>query len=88
MPEPSVARSFDHPNVRLQCRCGWTGLDADVEDWDVQEERDRVVRKCPDCGDPVPEWGALRTIDAATRLARGPLADALADAGYGDGDRS
>jgi hypothetical protein len=82
MPEPSVARSFDHPNVQLQCSCGWNGLDADVTDWDVQLERDRAVRKCPDCGEPVPEWGALRSINGASRLARGPLADALADAGY------
>lgn len=82
MPEPSVARGFDHPNVQLQCRCGWRGLDADVTDWDVQSDRDRVVRKCPGCGMPVPEWGALETIDGASRIARGPLADALAEAGY------
>lgn len=88
MSEPSVARSFDHPNVQLQCRCGWDGIDEYVTDWDVQSERDRVVRKCPDCGEPVPEWGALRTIDGASRIARGSLADALADAGYLERDEN
>lgn len=87
MSKPSVARSFDHPNVQLECRCGWSGLDADITDWDVQPERDRVVRKCPDCGTAVPEWGALRTIDGAARMARGPLADALAEAGYLEQDK-
>ncbi|WP_247004522.1 hypothetical protein [Halosolutus gelatinilyticus] len=82
MSEPSVARSLDHPNVQLQCRCSWSGLDADITDWDVQPKRDRVVRKCPDCGEPVPEWGTLRPIDGASRIARGSLADALAEAGY------
>jgi len=88
MTEPAVDRSFDHPNVQLQCGCGWTGLDAKVEDWAVQDERDRVVRRCPDCGDPVPEWGALRSIDGAAKMARGPLRDALAEAGHLDDERT
>lgn len=86
MANPSVSRSFDHPNVQLQCGCGWEGLDADVEDWAVEEARDRVIRRCPSCGEPVPEWGALRSIDGAGIIARGPLRDALADAGYVDAD--
>ena len=52
---PRVERSFDEPHIRLTCRCGWQGYDDDVTDWDVQVERDRVVRCCPSCGDPAPE---------------------------------
>lgn len=80
MPEPSWERSFSEPHVRLRCECGWTGYDDDVDDWAVQVERDRVVRRCPDCGSPVPEWGALGPIDAAARIARGPLKTALVEA--------
>lgn len=76
-----VDRSGEEPNVTLRCDCGWKGIDADVTDWDVQRERDRVVRQCPDCARPVPEWGTLRSIDGAASIARGPLAESLADAG-------
>ncbi|MFB6140693.1 MAG: hypothetical protein ABEJ26_09695 [Halosimplex sp.] len=86
MAKPAVDRSFDHPNVQLTCGCGWTGLDADVEDWAIQEDRDRVVRRCPDCGDPVPEWGALNSIEGAAAIARGPLRASLAEAGYYDAE--
>lgn len=82
MAEPRVDRSFNEPHTRLECRCGWEGHDDDVEDWDVQRERDRVVRRCPSCGKSVPEWGALRPIDGAIHIARGPLREALVDAGY------
>lgn len=81
MAEPNWERSFSEPNVQLTCHCGWTGHDDDVEDWAVETGRDRVVRRCPDCGDAVPEWGALRPIDGAARIARGPLRDALVAAG-------
>lgn len=84
MTRPSVERSFSHPNVQLQCHCGWEGLDADVEDWAIEEDHDRVVRKCPSCETVVPEWGALRPIDGAAKIARGPLAMALAEADYAD----
>lgn len=82
MTEPGVDRSFSHPNVQLRCRCGWEGLDADVEDWEIDRERDRVVRRCPSCGEPVPEWGTLRSIDGAAQIARGPLRDALVESGH------
>jgi hypothetical protein len=82
MPAPSWERSFSEPYVRLQCECGWTGYDDDVDGWAVQPARDRVVRRCPDCGTPVPEWGALRPIDGAARIARGPLRTALAESEY------
>ena len=72
-----VVRSEDTPHVGLICSCGWDGTDADVVDWDVQESRDRVVRCCPDCGTPVPEWGTIPSIDGARKIARGPLRDAL-----------
>ncbi len=75
-----VDRSFTHPNIALRCRCGWEGIDADIEAWDVQLERDRVVRRCPGCGEPVPEWGTIASIDGATRIARGPLRDSLVEA--------
>jgi predicted RNA-binding Zn-ribbon protein involved in translation (DUF1610 family) len=81
MPEPSVGRSFSDPHTLFQCRCGWEGHDDDVERWDVQRANDRVVRVCPDCGEPVPEWGTIRPIDAAARVARGPLETSLVDAG-------
>ena len=79
--KPRVDRSFDHPNVELTCRCGWVGVDADVDTWAVEFERDRVVRRCPDCGESVPEWGALGPIDGAARIARGSLRRSLVDAG-------
>jgi hypothetical protein len=84
MPEPRVERSFEHSNVRLQCACGWDGLDADVEGWAVETDRDRVVRRCPACDEPVPEWGTLPSVEGAAMVARGPLADALAAAGHLD----
>lgn len=83
MPDgPWVGRDFDSPHVALRCDCGWTGTDAEIDDWDVQFDRDRVVRKCPNCDEPVAEWGTLRPIDGAVRIARGPLRKALADAGF------
>lgn len=82
MPEGAwVERSFDRPNMLFRCDCGWEGVDADVEAWDVQRERDRVVRRCPSCDEPVPEWGTLRTIEGAGHVARGALRRALVDAG-------
>ena len=80
-PDRWVARSFDSPHVALQCRCGWDGTDGDIGAWDVQSERDRVVRRCPGCERPVPEWGTIRPIEAAVRVARGPLERALGMAG-------
>jgi len=85
MSEPSVGRSFSEPHTRLRCRCGWEGHDDDVERWDVQRDSDRVVRCCPACDDPVPEWGAIRPIDAAAGIARGPLETSLVEAGVVDG---
>jgi len=79
--EPWVERSFDAPNIALRCRCGWQGVDADVEAWSIERDRDRAVRRCPDCGEPVPEWGTIRPLTGAARVARGDLARALADAG-------
>ena len=82
MPTDSwVDRSFSEPHIALQCRCGWEGIDADVEKWDVQLERDRVVRRCPNCSEAVPEWGTLRSVDGAARIARGPLRRSLVEAG-------
>lgn len=84
MDGPWVDRSFAQPNIAFRCRCGWDGIDADIEAWDVQFERDRAVRVCPDCDDPVPEWGTIASIDGATRIARGSLRDSLAEAGVVD----
>jgi hypothetical protein len=88
MSEPRVERSFSDPNIQLTCRCGWEGLDADVEEWAIEVDRDRAVRRCPSCGEPVPEWGTLRPLDGAARIARGPLAEALAAADSADSERS
>lgn len=82
MARPSVERSFSEPHIMLNCQCGWSGNDDEIEDWAVQPDRDRVVRQCPACGEPVPEWGALRSIDGVTQLARGPLRASLAEAGF------
>lgn len=72
-----VERSFDAPNVRFRCSCGWEGIDEDVDAWEVQKARDRVVRQCPACGDAVPEWGAIPSIEGAAIVARGPLRRAI-----------
>lgn len=80
-PAQWVERSFEEPHMTFRCDCGWEGHDADVEAWDVQFDSDRVVRICPNCGDPTPEWGAVRTVDGAARIAAGPLRVALEDAG-------
>jgi len=85
MPEPGVDRSFSEPHTLLTCRCGWEGHDDDIERWDVQRDSDRVVRQCPSCSDPVPEWGTIRPVDAAARIARGPLRRSLVEAGVLDG---
>lgn len=82
MTDPTLERSFSEPNLSLQCACGWSGHDDDIENWDVQESHDRTVRCCPACGEPVPEWGTLRPIDGAARIARGPLRASLIAAGY------
>ena len=76
-----VGRSFELPNIALRCDCGWSGVDADVEEWDVQRDRDRVVRVCPNCGEPVPEWSVITPIGAAAAVARGPLRESLVEAG-------
>lgn len=76
-----VSRDAESGHVQFRCSCGWKGADADVEDWDVQDARDRLVRRCPGCNEPVPEWGAIPSIDGATQVARGPLAEALTAAG-------
>lgn len=87
MSAPRVALRTSEPYLDLECGCGWTGHDRDVEDWAVETGRDRVVRRCPGCGEAVPEWGALQPVDAAVRIARGPLRDALVEAGaYPDTD--
>lgn len=80
MPDPSWKRSFSEPHVQLECQCGWTGHDDDIEDWAVETERDRVVRRCPSCRDRVPEWGVLQPIDGAAKIAQGSLKTALVKA--------
>lgn len=75
--DPWVARSFDTPHLTFRCDCGWTGPDAAVTDWAVERDRDRVVRRCPDCDRPVPEWGTIAPIAAAELIAAGPLREAL-----------
>ena len=78
MTEPTwVARTFGDPYLALACRCGWEGRDRDVTDWDVQSDRDRVVRCCPACDQPVAEWGTLTPISGLSSIAKGSLAAAL-----------
>lgn len=77
--EPFVAVGGTETEYR--CRCGWHTLESEIEDWDVQHDRDRVVRICPDCGESVPEWGCIAPIDAAARVARGRMATSLTEQG-------
>lgn len=82
MADASVTRSLGEPHVGLQCDCGWSGTDDDIQDWAIQTERDRVVRRCPDCERAVPEWGALSPIDGVARIARGSLKRSLVESEY------
>lgn len=66
------------------CDCGWSGTETEIEEWDVQQGRDRVVRRCPGCGEPVPEWGTFSPIDGVARVARGDLRAELEAAGVYD----
>jgi hypothetical protein len=79
MAQPRVERSFSEPNIRLTCRCGWEGHDVDIKDWVIDTEHDRTVRRCPSCGEAVPEWGAIQPVEGAAAIAHGPLADAIAE---------
>jgi len=65
--------------TQYQCLCGWEGPESELDDWDVQTDRDRAVRVCPSCESSVPEWGCLRPIDGIRRVARGSLQRALTD---------
>ena len=69
---------------RFSCDCGWAGLETDIDRWDVQTDRDRVVRRCPGCDEPVPEWGTFPSIDGVARVAKGDLRAALDAAGVLD----
>ncbi|MBV0903522.1 hypothetical protein [Haloarcula salina] len=73
--EPFV--SVGATETKYHCDCGWSGLESALSEWDVQVERDRVVRVCPECATPVPEWGTLRPIDGVEKVASGDLESAL-----------
>lgn len=77
MTSARVRRSFSDPHIRLFCPCGWEGNDDDIKNWHVEHKRDRVVRVCPGCGEPVPEWGALQPIEGAEKIARGSLLESI-----------
>lgn len=84
MSDATINRIFAEPKIQLKCTCGWRGPDDAIEDWAVEQDRDRVVRRCPDCGEPVPEWGTFPSIKGAATLAHGSLRAALVDAGVLD----
>lgn len=65
----------------FECDCGWEGTESAITDWDVQQDRDRVVRQCPNCDNPIPEWGTFRPIDGVARIAKGNLQESLQDSG-------
>lgn len=67
--------------VAYSCTCGWRGTESDVSTWFVDEDRNRVLRVCPGCETPRPEWGALGPIDAVARIAKSDLQTQLANAG-------
>jgi len=59
------------------CSCGWRGRPEAVDSWLVDRDRDRLVRRCPGCDEPVPEWGTFRGLDGVARIARSDVASAL-----------
>lgn len=67
--------------VRARCGCGWTGELSTVEEWAIEPDRDRIVRRCPECREPRPEWGTFHGLDGVRRVARGPLRRQLDAAG-------
>jgi len=76
--------SPDSNEVQFRCDCGWSGPESAIEDWSIQQDRDRVVRICPGCETPAPEWGTFSPINAVVPLARGNLQRSLEDAGIID----
>lgn len=77
MTDSWVRRAPGSPYLTFSCACGWEGPDAAVTEWAVQHDRDRVVRRCPDCDRPVPEWGTFGPIDGLAPIAHGELQAAL-----------
>lgn len=69
--------SVGDKEMAFTCSCGWYGEERDIEEWDIQSDRDRVVRVCPGCSDPVPQWGTFRPIEGVRPLAGGDLKAAL-----------
>jgi hypothetical protein len=67
--------------------CGWRGPPDAVDAWAVERGRDRLVRRCPGCDEPVPEWGTFRGLEGAALVARGDVAEALERAGVPVPDR-
>jgi predicted RNA-binding Zn-ribbon protein involved in translation (DUF1610 family) len=84
MTRPGV--EMGRQEMLLRCECGWEGPESAVTEWDVQFDRDRVVRKCPNCGRPVPEWGAFRSIDGVAQIAKGSIRESLEAAGLYEKD--
>ncbi|GAA0475422.1 hypothetical protein GCM10008985_34750 [Halococcus dombrowskii] len=77
MQTAGVRRSFSSSYITYECHCGWVGDNSDIEEWDIQRDRDRAVRICPACGTPMPEWGTHTPIEGVAKVARGPLHEAL-----------
>jgi len=75
--EPAVSTGTTETEYR--CPCGWVGAESALDDWDVQPDRDRVVRVCPACESTVPEWGCLSPLDGVRSVAEGDLRSALAE---------
>lgn len=84
--ENHIDVSPDSNEVQFICDCGWTGPESSIDDWSIQKDRDRVVRVCPGCETPAPEWGTFSPIDAVVPLARDGLQQALDDANITEPD--
>ena len=67
--------------LALTCSCGWEGTLRAITDYELEPDRDRVLRRCPGCGEGIAEWGALGPIDGVARVAKGPLRNTLVEAG-------
>ena len=77
MVDRMVTQSFNEPYMVFQCDCGWRGYDRDIREWAIRPKRDRIIRQCPSCCKPIPEWGMLGPIDGVAQIAQQSLKAAI-----------
>ncbi|KXA88594.1 hypothetical protein AKJ57_06655 [candidate division MSBL1 archaeon SCGC-AAA259A05] len=67
--------------VKFQCDCGWRGEVGKITDWEIEVDRDRAVRRCPNCGETKPEWGTFPFLKGVKKIAKGSLKKKIEEAG-------